>query len=906
MLIFSLLFACCIGGVISASAADFEPAEGTMYLIKCKGDSKYAIWNSSCVKGTNNDGIDASLVILSNWANYDYRSFFIISGNSTDGYTIRAAKDNTQYVYAITTGDTNGNVGVKSIAEGETVGDECLWNITEQGDGWNIIPKNGNYSWNNRGTNGGNGHIGMCNDQNSNKNANNVWYFQVAGDVVADEAASGYKYTCGTTVGQISEQYKTDLTAKAQAFKSSPTEANYNAYLTVRNAPQNYINLESRYYRIVNADNESSNTTYNSLLFSDMLHSYGQWWNHVNNTTLGNVPEDADKGKNCYIWKVIRSSFPGAAIQVLNGQGTCINNGSDQSTLTLGLSNYYNDGLIYFTMGMHLTNQSTYNVNEVKCSNAAATRTNPMFITTWQHTDSKGSAYTFEPVDLSSATAYAVNITGGDASCYVTLNSTGEVAKNGGFFILSSNAIPQNSDFSSTCGVKKGNISISGQTINVTYSVDYDLTLAEAQRVAALSGVGYPTANSSARSELEQAITSAQTGDRSESTAQTLLSALEKYKATTTDITMPEDGKAYTFTLITKDGRKRYLNYENATTGYKLVATPAADNSSYPSTATLVCHKMSDGTYVLLNNDGKYFVNPASDNNATNGTKGYSDTYAQTISDNTYNVAKLTLDKIVNSKFVTATNEQLFGLMSLKGFRNTGNQNGYLIAADGTGAFDKSNAPYCNGAHSSALLIEEVSYPNKVKFNATNGAFTDVDYIATFSAPFATVIPEGVTAYYVKRDGERAMVTAIESEAIPANTGVLLTSTTGDAVYMAPAANETAATIESNDLGHSAGAEKTLAAGDGYILGNGSKGVAFYKTQAGTLPMNKAYLLASDADATPASIQMVFGGAVDGIADAIALPAGSNAPMYDLTGRRVLRPAKGGVYIQNGQKRIMK
>lgn len=146
----ALLLTCIIG----ATAADFVPVSGAKYLIKCKGDSKYVLWNSSCVlSGTDNK------VILSNWAQFDSRSLFSIEGNATTGYTIRSVKDNTQYVYAINTDDANSNVGVKAVTE--TPGDECVWKIVAQGDGWNIIPKNGKFSWNNRGNYNGNAHVGM-------------------------------------------------------------------------------------------------------------------------------------------------------------------------------------------------------------------------------------------------------------------------------------------------------------------------------------------------------------------------------------------------------------------------------------------------------------------------------------------------------------------------------------------------------------------------------------------------------------------------------------------------------------------------------------------------------------------------------------------------------------------------
>ena len=144
-------------------------------------------------------------------------------------------------------------------------------------------------------------------------------------------------------------------------------------------------------------------------------------------------------------------------------------------------------------------------------------------------------------------------------------------------------------------------------------------------------------------------------------------------------------------------------------------------------------------------------------------------------------------------------------------------------------------------------------------------------------------------------------MTAIDAQAIPANQGVILTSESGDAATMVPAAGETAATITGNQLGHSAGAAKTLAAGEGYILGNSTEGTAFYPCKAGSLPINKAYLLGNGGES---AIAMNFGNAVTGI-NTIAAPASAKAPIFDLSGRRVVKATKG-LYIQNGKKVIVK
>ena len=206
--------------------------------------------------------------------------------------------------------------------------------------------------------------------------------------------------------------------------------------------------------------------------------------------------------------------------------------------------------------------------------------------------------------------------------------------------------------------------------------------------------------------------------------------------------------------------------------------------------------------------------------------------------------------------------------------------------------------------NTTAFKFEEVSYPNTVTFNTVSDV-EGVNNLATFSAPFATVVPEGVAAYYVSTaDNTKATMKAIEAgKAIPANAGVILTSTTGDKATMIPATTETAAELTGNKLGNSAGADKTIADGDNaYILAKGDNGTAFYKGTIGsTLKANKAYLTLDVVGGE--AISMNFGGNVTGI-NQIVNAEQNNAPVYDLTGRRVVRTVKGGLYIKGGNKFI--
>lgn len=856
-LLLTLLFTTFLG----AMAEDFTPVTGAKYLIKCKGDNKFVLWNESCVKSK-----DDNTNILSNGGQFDYRSLFTIEGNATDGYYFRSVKDNTRYIYAINTdNDKDGNVGVKAVSG--TPDADCKWKIVQNGDGWNIVAfaADGNGSWNNRGSYGGNAHVGTW---NSNNNANNIWYIQTPEELVQSIATS-------TETGKINAAYTTAATTAAKTFAtSSGTEADFNAFKTAYNNKASYVNLSTGYYRLKSSQtdgNGENNSVFNgTYLFTDIV-------NYPNVAkTLANVPLDEAKAKNNYVWKITRGELPSATVDIVNGQGKGVNNGTNYNTINLGLSDYYTTGAIYFTQGLHISNQSHLTVGGTKNASAEATRSNPFTMTGWAYTDSKGSAYIFEPVSMDGVTAYTVNVTGAEG--YVTLNSTNEVAMNGGFFLLSS--APTVSDFTAkTLDGYDVTVTIAENTINVSYAHNYAYAKAEAEATIAKIGVGYPTTDAAARTTLNKAISDAAAAEPNTTTAATLLATVDAYKKNYADIQMPEDGKAYVITNIHKTGGKRYMKYQED--GTSMIVRGEGE---LPIEATYICHKVGD-KYVFANNSGTYLTwrgNKTGD--CTNNNLGFTTSY-----DADYNT------------FTVAVNPDVFGCLSFGAKRNdTRSPQSYYIVTN-TGSFDKAGfTNFYTDSYSSAFTFEEVTYPNTIKFNAATG-INGVNYIATFSAPFATIIPDGVKAYYVSAKDTKATMTAIDAqEAIPANQGVILTSESGVAATMVPAASETVATITANQLGNSAGVAKTLTAGEGFILGNGSEDTAFYPCNAGSLPINKAYLLGSGESA----IAMNFGNAVTGINNIVA-PANAKAPIFDLCGRRVVKTTKG-LYIQNGKKFIVK
>ena len=176
---------------------------------------------------------------------------------------------------------------------------------------------------------------------------------------------------------------------------------------------------------------------------------------------------------------------------------------------------------------------------------------------------------------------------------------------------------------------------------------------------------------------------------------------------------------------------------------------------------------------------------------------------------------------------------------------------------------------------------------------------------ATFYAPVAVEVPEGVTAHTVTINDEWATLSEA-LEIIPANTGVVLYSETADTYNFA--ITEDVETIEGNDLRGSAATTYFTEAGTYYALGLVEGEVGFYKDSFNSNRFqnnsHKAYLYVPNA--TNAALKFRFEDGTTAIESVLNNGADTNAPIYDLSGRRVMNAVKGGIYIQNGKKFIVK
>lgn len=169
--------------------------------------------------------------------------------------------------------------------------------------------------------------------------------------------------------------------------------------------------------------------------------------------------------------------------------------------------------------------------------------------------------------------------------------------------------------------------------------------------------------------------------------------------------------------------------------------------------------------------------------------------------------------------------------------------------------------------------------------------------------PFAVSGVEGAEAYVGTLNDDKSALDMTQVESVPANNGFVLVGTGSKATLTIG----TADAVTSNSL---TGTNTGITLGDDtranyLVFGKNADVVGFYapSTSVTNIGANKAYLDAT-ALTGEGAIAMNFGGTTTAINTAIVNNQGVNAPVFDLSGRRVVAPVKGGVYIQNGKKFI--
>ena len=164
---------------------------------------------------------------------------------------------------------------------------------------------------------------------------------------------------------------------------------------------------------------------------------------------------------------------------------------------------------------------------------------------------------------------------------------------------------------------------------------------------------------------------------------------------------------------------------------------------------------------------------------------------------------------------------------------------------------------------------------------------------ASFWSPVEYSVPEGVTAYSVKIVNNKARLTKITTN-VPKNTAVFLFGTPSSDVNLTVVPNGNTAALQDNIL--KGGAMPTTLDGIAFMLKKNGTGLV---KVTGAVPAFKAYFTASESQ-----VRELLDRGLTGVVS-VATEA-EDAPIYDLSGRRVQQTTKGGVYVTNGKKFIAK
>ena len=711
--------------------------------------------------------------------------------------------------------------------------------------GNSIKPGNGKgSSWNVRGT-------------------NSDWSLSALGQWVGHDSDNSNKWT-------ISEVGSDDVTAAISAYKSKYISA----LATVDVTSEANEKVGFPLYSVVSAAVAANTATDVSKIYSGAIPTSAITLKTPTSTTglfkiknvgtskylfqeenAKNVTFMNDGGDNAkYYWKV---SFDGNNATITGAMGKAPAKGAEGKVYSAVVADYlttinlrgastssgkYTENNFLWP-NVHSTNQTYYTKNNA----AYNSDNNPLFLTTYS-TENVANQYTFEAVALTGGEKlYNVSFEGvpNGTTASVTINDesyAGCPTVYNGGFFVLSDASTKTFT-PSTIHATNSYVNVDGQTIKVVYTTDYNVLLADEV-------------------------------------------VLAKALLAKTGIGTPADGS------------KARTNLQAAITTAegKITATETDLNTLKAAEATYSAAELQlpeDGKaykpYVLLSNGNKVYAN-------TNGNQVF---VVQKVNDTYRLVSSLGNGNVVSesnkTEFTIGTTNRLeFGALTL-----TYNSDvAVCINAAGTSYNHFSGKGHKATDWSTEWYFEPAEFEgHTVTFTASN----DNNNYATVKLPYAATIPSGVCSYKGSVSGNEVYLNAykLAGEVLPANTPVLLIANDAKSYKFAPAAYQAA-----EETGFQGTLAATAVTDNAYILAKKGEEVKFYllNSESNTVNANKAYIVVSGGKAQALSFNF---GTTTGIHAATA-DAATDAPVFDLSGRRVVKVVKGGLYIQNGKKYIVK
>lgn len=488
-------------------------------------------------------------------------------------------------------------------------------------------------------------------------------------------------------------------------------------------------------------------------------------------------------------------------------------------------------------------------------------------------------------------------------SCYMT------ITPNGTYFNIKING-ERKLNFSGgyTHGVYANyNKDDDGNNLVITEAADFVPTIALArikmyEGLFPVKGLGYPKESSTAYTNLVTAINGTEIN-----AYETALNAYYN----STDVEMPQDGKAYRISAWWENETRPFTFFESQEANVFTGQVPAYAPKAGVEGTVFACKVLEnedgeDDAYVFVSDNGYYLDWQTDDRNNTD--------IAYT------NAFRFKIEKALTSNKgagPVTTKEQMLGKFMLRGYQEglpatTYTDWHYLMFSKESKHFHnaaKDDRYYGQNAHTVYYVLEEVPEykTNTVKLSAQ---FEGETCISTFYAPYATVLPEGYTAHKATTVNTGTVHLESIGTEIPANTGVFVTGSANEKVVLSLSTNNPAS-LSDNLLDGSA--VDTYVAGPAYVLADGENGVGLYKAElnmneagvkvgveTGTRFKNnagKAYLPVEDgAEAR----FLVFDFGTETAIESVEAETATDAVVYDLAGRRV-KAAQKGLYIVNGK-----
>lgn len=413
-----------------------------------------------------------------------------------------------------------------------------------------------------------------------------------------------------------------------------------------------------------------------------------------------------------------------------------------------------------------------------------------------------------------------------------------------------------------------------------------------------VGNLGYPT------QEAWKAFKSTVASAQQASEVNTALDAL----LAVNNLVYPTDGQAYYIRPVNKGATNRSANRLYCGTDNTLsIGVGETDDAS----AIFYCHKVEEHKYIFTNNAGKYMRFRADGKDFNGDGSGFANAYGNEQIFTLYPMQSVTGNNAAfPSDNITKGDINQLGLFLLQGqLASSSTTQHYLMAKTSTKSFHNSTPSdvyYTPSDNTCAFYLEEAEQQNAFKTTALTVGEVSAN-VATYSSPFPVKLPEGVDAYIAKQDGENIVLQKITG-ALPANTGVILSSENATEYIPTARTTETEATeIADNKLVATTG---SAVADDvnAYILSkNENETKAVFKKLSATnrtIAQYKAYLKL-DAGTQPANLSLAFAGSnLTGIQNVTETSAKSKTA-YDLAGRKVGKLQKG-IYIVNGKKVIVK